>query len=125
MKLKILGEKDDETFVQLTGHFPEIVYAKTKTTYQKPGANPSEMEPVEQEGKLGYLIKEYGLSGPGQTEPDFEINLAVDLEEGKPENLVAKIDVDVPEESAFDDLTEIKGIGEKKKEKIMDVLLGE
>lgn len=103
---------------KLKGRLSELINSNMVCTYQKPGANPNEMEDVSAAGTLGHIFRDYGLSGPGQTEPEFELGLTV-------EEALEEVETpDEIEDLPWGDLTEISGIGDKTKEKIKDVLIG-
>lgn len=118
MEIKTQEEKDDQTLVQLKGRFRELMNSMLKAIYQKPGANPNDMENVTVSGTFRNMLREHGTSGPGQTEPEFLLNLLVEGEICPEPEIPEKV-----EELPWEDLTEIKGVGEARKEKIKDVLL--
>ena len=118
-KLKELeGENKTEAEVKLKGRFSELINSEMIAVYKKSQANPSETEDVSVSGTLGHIMREYGLAGPGQSNPRFALHTSVEteLESEEPEEA---------EDLPWDELEEIKGVGEKTKEKIKDILLNQ
>lgn len=102
MKAKLIGNK-----VKVVGTFSELMRATIHSKYENtPGG-----DTIEVHRALANIIQEDGTAGPGRGDPPFELYVQA---EG----------VEDTEELPWDDLTEINGIGEKRKEKIKEVLTG-
>jgi len=102
MKAKLEGD-----MVKVEGTFSELMRATIHSEYENtPGG-----DVVKVHRALANILEEDGTAGPGRGDPPIAI-------------YVEREEIDGGETIPWDDLTEINGIGEKRKEEIREVLTG-